>query len=59
MVYDYRVLPFRAARKGQISPAEIAAQLSLAIEQGATDGFELFQVATVTVEVAPDCLGSL
>ena len=59
MVYDYRVVPFRAGQTGQLSPTGIAAQLEHAIDQAAIDGFELYQVATVTVEVAPGCLGSL
>lgn len=33
MIYDYRLRPFHAAHKGQMSPAETAAQLSVSIEQ--------------------------
>lgn len=57
--YTYKVVPFRAGQKGQLSPADVASQLATVISAGAIDGFELHQVATVTVEVAPGCLGSL
>lgn len=59
MAYDYTVVPFRAHGKGTITADEIARQLSAAIAQHATDGFELHEVATVTVEVAPGCLGGI
>jgi len=57
--YSYRVIPFRSQVKGLANPVEIAAQLETAIRTGASDGYELMQVATVTVDVAPGCLAGL
>jgi hypothetical protein len=57
--YSYKVIPFRARVVGQGNPVEIAVQLESTISQHAVEGFELLQVATVTVDVAPGCLGSL
>lgn len=57
--YTYRVIPFRAEVKGLGNPTEIASQLESAIRSGSSGGYELMQVATVTVEVAPGCLGSM
>lgn len=57
--YSYKVVPFRAQFTGTASPDSIASQLETAILNVAVDGFELYQVATVTLEIAPGCFGSL
>ncbi|NOT08450.1 MAG: hypothetical protein HOP28_09620 [Gemmatimonadales bacterium] len=57
--YVYKVIPFRAQFTGTATPEGIASQLQAAITQSATDDFELYQVATVTVAVAPGCIGTL
>lgn len=57
--YSYRVVPFRAHVKGTAVPGDIAGQLEAAICDGAAGGYELVQVASVTVEVSPGCLGAL
>ena len=60
-MFEYKAVPFLAAVKGRDakSAGEAAAQLTAVINGNAVSGWELYQLASVNVEVRPGCLGLL
>lgn len=59
MSYEYKVVAFMGSTKGGESADVVAGQLTSLINSHATDGWELFQMGDVNIEVKPGCLAGL
>ena len=59
MNYEYKVVAFIGSAKRSDSADLIAGQLTDTINGNAVDGWELFQMGDVNVEVKPGCLAGL
>lgn len=59
MSYQYHVVPFIGKIKSGQSAAEVAGQLQNVISHHVSQGWELYQVSDVTIEVKPGCIASL
>lgn len=59
MALTYQVIPFRGQAKDAANPAATAQQLAQMINAAVADGWEFVEVANITIDVSPGCLGSL
>jgi hypothetical protein len=59
MAYQYKVVPFIGRIKGSQSAADVAKQLEGLISQHSAQGWELYQLSDVNIEVQPGCLEGL
>ena len=57
--YEYKVVPFIGRIKRKQSAADVSAQLEAVIDSYASEGWELYQMADVNIEVSPGCLAGL
>ncbi len=59
MSYEYKVVSFMGSIKGKQGADVVAEQLTNLINTEATEGWELFQVGNVNIEVTPGCIAGL
>lgn len=59
MGFQYKVVAFMGSTKGKQGADTVATQLTTLINSEATNGWELFQMGDVNIEVAPGCLAGL
>jgi hypothetical protein len=57
--YEYQVVPFQGQIKSGGSAQEVSVQLQNLVNQYATQGWELFIIQDVKIQVTPGCLASL
>ena len=59
MSYEYKVVAFMGSIKGKGSADNVANQLTTLINSEAANGWELFQMGDVNIEVSPGCIAGL
>jgi hypothetical protein len=57
--YEYKVVPFIGKVKQGGSAEEVSRQLQSLISTNATDGWEMYQLEEVNIEVSPGCIAGL
>ncbi len=61
--FEYRVIPFigniRGGMFSQENATTVANQLEKLINEGARNGYELYRIDPVQIQVNPGCLGGL
>lgn len=59
MSYEYKVVAFMGSTKASQGAEVVASQLTSLINREATNGWELFQMGDVNIEVKPGCISGL
>ncbi len=59
MTYEYKVVAFIGSIKGKGNADSVASQLTALINNEAENGWELFQMGDVNIEVTPGCIAGL
>ena len=57
--YQYHAVPFIGKIKGGQSAADVSAQLTNTLNNYAAQGWELYQLGDVNIEVQPGCFDGL